>query len=208
MRKQKRESLSDPYKRAVAIFRQQGGLLRTMSAIRLGISPRVLYGMRDEGIVEPLERGLHRLASLPPLGNPDLITVAVKAPGAVLCLVSALAFHEMTTQIPHEVYVALPRGAESPRIQYPPLRIFWFKGEAYSEGIEIHQLDKVTVRVYSPEKTLADCFKYRNKIGLDTVLEGLRFFSQRRRRDLSTLVKFARICRVENVMRPYLEAAL
>lgn len=192
----------------MAIFRDQGGLLQTMAAIRQGIQPRTLYGMRDAGLLEQLHRGLYRLANLPPLGNPDLVTVAAKAPTTVLCLISALAFHEMTTQIPHEIHVALPRGAERPRIEYPPVRVFWFKGEAYSEGIQTHEMDKVPVRVYSPEKTLADCFKYRNKIGMETALEALKLYRQRRRRDMDAVIRFARVCRVENVMRPYLEAVL
>ena len=126
----------------------------------------------------------------------------------MLCLISALSYHDMTTQIPHEIHLALPRGAEPPRLEYPPLRIFWFSGKAYSEGIETSIMDGVEIRVYSPEKTLADCFKYRNKIGMDTVLEALKFYRQRKKMRVDRLMHYARICRVENVMRPYLEASL
>jgi predicted transcriptional regulator of viral defense system len=153
-----------------------------------------------------LSRGLFRLASLEPLGNPDLVTVAARVPKGVLCLISALAFHELTTQVPHAVDVALERGARKPRLDYPPTRFFWFSGPAFHEGIEIHRLDGAPVRVYDPEKTLADCFRYRNQIGMDVVLEALRLWRERRRKKLDALLKYARLRHVERAMRPYLEA--
>ena len=197
-----------PFEKEKRAFSQSGGLLRTGAALRAGIHPRTLYDMRDEGVVEQLSRGLYRLADLPALSNPDLVTVALKIPAGVVCLISALAYHEITTQIPHEVHVALPRGAEPPRLKHPPLRVFWFTGRSYTEGVETHKVDGVGLRVYSPEKTLADCFKYRNKLGLDTVLEALRLYRSRKRPNVDELMKFARVCRVEKVMRPYLEALL
>lgn len=193
---------------AKRLFRRHGGVLRTSEALRLGIHPRTLYAMRDEGLLERLSRGLYRLADLPPLGNPDLVAVALKVPSSVICLISALAYHELTTQIPHEVYLALPRGAEPPRLEHPPLRVFWFTGKAFSEGVETHEVDGVPVRIYGAEKTLADCFKYRNKIGLDTAVEALRGYVRGRYAQIDTLMNYARICRVEKVMRPYLEALL
>ena len=189
-------------------FSESGGLLRTGAALRAGIHPRTLYDMRDEGVVEELSRGLYRLADLPALSNPDLVTVALKIPAGVVCLISALAYHEITTQIAHEVHLALPRGAEPPRLKHPPLRVFWFTGRSFAEGIETHKVDGIRLRVYSLEKTLADCFKYRNKLGLDTVLEALRLYRSRKRPNVDELMKFARVCRVEKVMRPYLEALL
>jgi len=149
-----------------------------------------------------------RLADAPPLGEPDLVTVAIKVPDGVLCLISALAWHNLTTQIPHEIYVAIPRNAETPRIDYPPVRHFWFSGDAYSAGIEVHTVDDVKIRVYSREKTLADCFKYRNRIGLDTVLEALKAYRQSGPVNVESLMHFAGICRVKRVMTPYLEAVL
>ena len=198
----------DPLERARALFREHGGMLRTSEALRLGIHPRTLCAMRDAQIIERLSRGLHRLADLPTLGNPDLVSVARKVPGGVICLVSALSYHELTTQIPHEVHLALPRGAEPTRLEYPPLRVVWFTGAAFTEGVETHTLDGVAVRIYSAEKTLADCFKYRNKIGLDVAVEALKLYRKRRPIRSSELLRFARICRVEKVMRPYLEALL
>jgi predicted transcriptional regulator of viral defense system len=112
--------------------------------------------MRDSGKLTSLGRGLYRLSDLPPLGNPDLVTVAIKIPSSVVCLISALAFYELTTQIPHEVYLALPRGAEPPRVDHPPIRVFWFTKRAFEFGLESHTIDGMQVRIYSPEKTVAD----------------------------------------------------
>jgi predicted transcriptional regulator of viral defense system len=155
-----------------------------------------------------LSRGLYRLADLPPLANPDLVIVARRLPGAVICLVSALAFHGLTTQVPHAVDVALHAGAGRPTLDYPPLRTFWFSGPAWSEGIEVHQLDDTPVRIYEPTKTVADCFKYRHKLGMDIALEALRLYRKRKDFDIGMLLKYARICRVEKIIRPYLEALL
>jgi predicted transcriptional regulator of viral defense system len=193
---------------AIDLFKEHGGTLRTSEALRLGIYPRTLYALRDAGILERLSRGLYRLAELPALSAPDLAIVALKIPQAVICLVSALAFHELTTQVPHAVNVALPRGARSPRLDYPPLRVFWFSGPAWSEGVEIHQISQASVRVYCPEKSVADSFKYRHKIGLDIAIEALKLYRQSPRFDTSKLLHYARICRVESIMKPYLEALL
>ena len=198
----------DAVRRAVAAFRAGGGMLRMVEAIRAGIHRNTLYAMLDAGMIERLSRGLYRLTGVLPLGNPDLVTVSQKAPQSVICLISALAHYELTTQIPHEVYIAISRNSEPPRFDYPPVRVFRFSGDAFSEGIERHQVDSVQVRIYSREKTLADCFKYRNKIGLDTTLEALRLYRQQRRVNVDVLMRFAEVCRVASVMRPYLEATL
>lgn len=194
--------------KAQAIFRRHAGLLRTSQALAAGIHPRTLYALRDRGEIEALGRGLYRLTDMPMLGQPDLVVVATKIPAGVLCLISALSFHEITTQVPHEVEVALPKGAERPRLGHPPVRPVWLSGKAYSEGIETHTLDGVAVRVYSISKTLADCFKFRNRIGLEVCLEALKLARQRRKLDVEELMNFARICRVEKVIRPYVEAIL
>ena len=198
----------DRFKKAKNIFRRHGGVLRMSEALYAGIHRRMLYSMLEAGVIEQLSRGLYRLTDLPPLGNPDLVSVSLKIPNGVICLISALAYHEITTQVPHEVYVALERGTEAPRLNHPPLRVFWFSGEAFTVGIEKHKIDGVPVRIYSAEKTIADCFKYRNKIGLDTAIEALKLYRKRKRFKTDDLMKFARVCRVEKIMRPYLEALL
>ena len=162
--------------------------------------------MRDAGIIAPLSRGLFRLASLEPLGHPDLVTVAARIPQGVVCLISAVSFHELTTQVPHTIDVALERGTRKPRLDYPPTRFFWFSGPALGEGIETHPLDGAPVRIYDPEKTITDCFRFRNQIGMDVVLEALRLWRERRRKKLDVLLRYARMRHVEPAMRPYLAA--
>ena len=196
------------FDRAVAVFRKHGGILRTSQVLQAGVHPSTLYAMRDDGTLEAVSRGVYRLADSEPLGNPDLVTVAMRVQGGVICLISALAFHELTTQIPHEIHVALKRGAEIPRLDYPPIKLYWISNKAYSAGVETKEFDGVSVRIYSPEKTLTDCFKFRNKIGLDTVVEAVRFYRERRNVNVDALMHYAKICRVEKVIRPYLEAIL
>ena len=190
------------------IFRKHGGRLRMSEAIKHGITRYMLYSLRDKGVIEQVSRGIYRLVELPPISNPDLVTVSLRFPNIVICLVSALAYHDITTQIPHDVSVAVPRDSRMPSLDYPPIQAHRFSNEAYKSGIEKHRIDGVYVKVYSPEKTLADCFKFRNKIGMDVVLEALKFYKTRKKFDLGELLKYAKICRVEKVMRPYLEATV
>ncbi|HNP36959.1 MAG TPA: type IV toxin-antitoxin system AbiEi family antitoxin domain-containing protein [Woeseiaceae bacterium] len=189
-------------------FRRGGGVLRTCEALDQGIHPRTLYAMRDAGLLERLDRGLYRLTDLPPLSDPDLVTVANKIPKGVICLISALHFHDITTQIPHEVSIAVSRGTEPPRLEYPPIRLYWFSGAAFTAGIETYRTDGTGIQIYSAEKSLADCFKYRNKIGMDTVLEALTLYRDQHKPKPRKLIEYAKVCRVEKVMRPYLEALL
>lgn len=190
------------------LIEERNRTIRTADALRAGIHPRTLYQLRDAGELEQVSRGVFRLADQQPMSNVDIATVAARIPRAVVCLISALAFHDITTQIPHTVSVALERGAERPRLEHPPLAVHRFSGEALTQGIEEHAVDGVTVRVYSPEKTLADCFKFRNQLGMDVVLEALKLYRARRPFDVSELLKYARVCRVEAIMRPYIEALL
>jgi predicted transcriptional regulator of viral defense system len=208
MRSQNIHAPDSRFDRAVKIFEQHGGILRTSQALQAGIHPGTLYAMRDSGQLEVISRGVFRLSDIPPLGNPDLVTVATRISHGVICLISALFFYELTTQIPHEVHVALQRGAEEPRLDYPPIRTYRFTGEAFTAGVDTHELDGVNVRIYSPEKTLADCFKFRNKVGLDTVIEAIRFYRERRKIKVDDLMHYATVCRVNKIIRPYLEAIL
>ncbi len=193
---------------AVQVFQAHGPVLRTREILGAGVHPRTLYNLREEGVVRQLSRGVYCLADAPPLGNPDLAVVAKKIPKGVVCLISALSFHRLTTQIPREVYLALPSGSEYPRLTYPPLRIFQIKGPALQAGVEKHEVDGCQIQIYSPEKTLADCFKFRNRIGTDTAIEALRAYRERRKPKVGELLRYAAICRVTRVMRPYLEAIL
>jgi len=202
------KSRSDAIRKARMAFEKHGGMLRMADALRLGIHRNTLYRMVDENLIERISRGLYRLADAEPLGNPDLVAVTVKVPDGVICLISALAYHNLTTQIPHEVYIAISRNSEPPRLDYPPVRSFRFSGKAFSEGIERPLVDGIRVPIYSREKTIADCFKFRNQIGLDTVLEAIKFYKDQPKRNVDSLLEYASICRVSKSIRPYLEAIL
>jgi predicted transcriptional regulator of viral defense system len=193
---------------AIELFRQHHGMLRTHEVLSLGIHPRTLYALRDAGVLQQLSRGLYRLADMPPLSNPDLVIVARRIPQAVICLVSALAYHNLTTQIPHAVDVALASGATKPKLNYPPLRVFRFSGSAWHEGVMVNTIDESPVRIYGPAKSVADSFKFRRRLGLDIALEALRLYRETPEFSIDILMQYARVCRVERVMRPYLEALL
>jgi predicted transcriptional regulator of viral defense system len=191
---------------AVLVFQKHGGILRTSQAIAAGIHPRTLYAMRDSKDIVQVGRGVFRLSGLPPMSDPDIAFVAKRVPSAVICLRSALAIHELTTQIPHTVQIAFPPGTHSPRIEYPPIEVFRFSPQALGAGVQDHLVDGVSVRVFCAEKTLADIFKFRNRIGLDVAIEALRNYSGRQRKKWDLVLDFARLCRVERLIRPYLEA--
>jgi predicted transcriptional regulator of viral defense system len=199
---------NSPLAKARRVFRKHGGIMRMAKAVQVGIHRNTLYAMRDAGVIEQLSRGLFRLAETPPLANPDLVAVARRVPRGVVCLISALALHDLTTQIPHEVWLAVPRNSEPPRLDYPPIRVFRYANQAFAAGVEKRDMDDTEIRVYSREKTLADCFKFRNKIGLDTAVEALKRYKQQGRINADAIMRYAQTCRVANIMRPYLEAVL
>lgn len=184
----------------------QKGMLRPCDLDAPGIPRIYLSRLTASGHLEKAGRGLYRLADHPLSENESLVTVAAKVPQAVFCLLTALQFHELTTQLPRQVWIAMPRGSHAPRVDYPPIKMVQFTGDAYSEGIEIFERDNVTLRVYSMAKTVADCFKHRNKIGLDVAIEALKEVRARNKVSTDELWRYAKICRVANVMRPYLEA--
>jgi predicted transcriptional regulator of viral defense system len=193
-------------RKVIEAFRRAGGMLRTGQALRVGVHQRDLYALRDAGDLESLSRGVYRLAELPPLADPDLVTVATRVPRAVIALISALHLHGLTTQIPHHVNIALPRGMARPRLDWPPLRIYRMSGAMFTSGIETHQRDGVPIRVYGAAKTVADCFKFRSRIGVDVALEALRTGLAEHKFTPAQIVRAARLCRVDAVIRPYLEA--
>jgi len=188
-------------------FRQHGGVLRTGQALMQGIHPAALYSLVESGQLTRLARGLYRLADAPEFSNPDLAVVAAKAPDAVVCLISALSFHGITTQVPRAVYLAVPRGRYAGlRLRTPPVKIYRFDAATFDQGIETHRIDGETVRIYSVARTLVDCFKYRNKLGLDIAIEALRFARQRKRIRNQEILHFAHLLRQVRVMSPYLES--
>ncbi len=187
-------------------FQRKKGILRASEAKRAGIDLKTLQEMVDTGILKKEGRGVYRLANLPPLSNPDLVQIAIRVPNSVICLISALSFHALTTQTPYKIYIAIPRNSYRPQIDYPPIDVIRLGEKAYSSGIDKHVLDGVDVNIYNQEKTVADCFKFRNKIGLDISLEALKDYLAEPTRDIEKLLHYARIDHVENVIKPYIEA--
>lgn len=193
------------HQRALDLLQQQG-LLRASDLDAIGVPRVVLSRLTASGQVERVGRGLYRLSGAMSSEYENLANIAVKVPQAAFCLFTSLQFHELTTQLPRKIWIAMPRGSHVPRIAYPPLTMVQMAGEVYSAGIEEHLCDGVTLRVYGIAKTVADCFKHRNKIGLDVALEALKEVRARRKASVDELWHYAKICRVANVMRPYLEA--
>lgn len=192
-------------KLAVRCFEEAGGVLRMSEALKLGIHRRILYQMRDEGLLEVLDRGLYRLKGSPEPTLSDLVPIVKKVPNGVLCLISALSYHELTTQIPHFVHVAIPANAAQIKIAYPPIKYFWYTKKLLTTGVVKEKLDSITIKVFDIEKTLVDCVKFRNKIGMDIVLEALKLYWQRGETDLDKLFEYARIFRVANILKPIME---
>jgi predicted transcriptional regulator of viral defense system len=190
---------------AVTLIRA-AGIVRRAELDALGVSRSTLYRLVREGEVERLARGLYVAAGHEPSAEHALALVAKRVPAGVICLLSALRFHGLTTQAPPEVWIALSEKARRPRLAYPRLRVARFSGAALTEGIEMHRIEGVDVRIYSAAKTVADCFKYRNKVGIDVAVEALRDFGRRFRGRATELAHYTRICRVTRVMQPYLDA--
>ena len=193
--------------KAIDMIRKQGGIIRTQEALRRGIHRRTLYGLRDGGMLLPTSRGLYQLADMESFPTEiDLVNVAKLVPHGVICLISALFFHELTTQIPHEIWLAVERKARKPNVDYPPVRSVFFTGPCFREGIEVHRIMDQDVRIYCAPKTVIDCFRRRNEVGLDVALEAARSYLKRRGASPSMLMNYAKLCKVEKLVTPYLEA--
>jgi predicted transcriptional regulator of viral defense system len=184
--------------------RRRGVTARDLAAA--GVHRQVLSRLVAEGELERIVRGVYRLPEQPRTEHHGLAMMSAVVPRGVVCLLSALQFHGIGTQLPSEVWIAIDRRARRPALRYPPLHVVRFTGAALTAGVEAHRIEGQTVQVYNLAKTVADCFKYRNKIGLDVALEALREAWRARRFTLEELDRYAGICRVQRVMRPYLEA--
>ena len=182
------------------------GFLRVRDLLSRGIHSEYLRRLCNKGLLVRMGRGLYRLAGAEVSENITLTAVAKRIPNGVICILSALRFHRIGTQNPSAVWVALKQRAAYPRGKDLPIRIVRFSASSHVSGVENHILDGVPVRITNPAKTVCDCFKYRNKIGLDVALEALKECIRTRKATPADLWKYAKVCRVANVMRPYLEA--
>ena len=193
--------------KAMSLARKMG-VTTAREARQYGVHSQVLTRLVGEGSLERISRGQYRLPDQPLTEHHTLAVVTRAVPRGIVCLLSVLSYHGIGTQLPHEVWLAIHQRARQPSLRYPPLRVVKFSGKAFSEGMEKHDVEGQSVRIYSVAKTLADLFKYRNKIGLDVALEALREAWRERRFTMDEMDRFARICRVERVMKPYLEALI
>lgn len=189
----------------VITLARQTGVLRPRDLARRGLPPEYLPQLARQGMMTRIGRGLYRLVENEPGEHQSLVEACARVPHGVLCLLTALRYHELTTQAPADIWMAIAADARHPAVPEIPLHIVRFSGEVFTAGVEEHLVDGVTLRVYSLDKTIADCFKYRNKIGIDVALEAIREGWRARRISMADLWHYAKIDRVTNVMRPYLE---
>lgn len=187
---------------------QHRRVLRAADVREHGWSPQLLVSLHQSGKLQRVARGLYSLPNVEMSEHQALIEVCKRLPKAVLCLLTALQYHGIGSQIPHQVWVALPQGTQTPALAYPPLRITRLRGAAYTEGIQAVIEQGVPLRVYNAAKTVTDCFKFRHKIGLDVALEALKEAWRNRQVTMAELSHYAKINRVERVMQPYLEAVV
>lgn len=197
--------MADSYQNILDLAAERS-LIRPRDLTERGLPTVALTRLVRQGRLQRVGRGLYALPDRPVSEHNTLAEVARKHPQAIVCLLSALRFHDLTTQSPFEVWLAIPNKARAPKMDYPPLRIVRFSGEALNVGVEDHVIDGVPVRVTSVARTVADCFKFRNKIGLDVALEALQEAWRAKRVSMDELWHYATLCRVTNVMRPYMES--
>jgi len=184
----------------------QHGIVRPRDIEAIGLPREYLVRLHRQGKINRSGRGIYTLPDANVTERHSYAQVAKRVPESVICLLSALAFHEVTTQSPASIWIALPKGARTPAFGSPSLRIVRLSGPSLTEGIDKHQVEGVPVRVFSPAKTVADCFKFRNKIGLDVAIEALKDCLRQKKANVNEIYRYAKVCRVSNVIRPYMEA--
>lgn len=189
-------------------FQNNGGIARFSAIRKAGFHPDTLAALEHSGQIFRVSRGLYQLAGYEPSAHPDLVMVSILAPRGVVCLISALAFHEITGEIPKYVEIAIPKQSRANVITYPPVQVYRFDHQAWQAGIEEHRIDGYTVRVYSPAKTIADCFKFRNKIGVNVARDALKTALVEKYIRPQEIMKYAKICRVSNIVKPILETLI
>ena len=196
----------NPSKLELAVtLAKERGVLTSNDLLSLGIPRQYLHRLEKEGLLDRTSRGIYTCIEGDITEYHSYAEVCKRVTNGVLCLATALRFHELTTQSPWQVWLAIPHKARRPKMEYPSLRLFHMSGEAYNSGVEEHQIEGATVRVFNLAKTVVDCFKFRNKIGIDVAVEALKEYWFEQRGTMDELCHYADICRVRNVMHPYLQ---
>ena len=194
--------------RMLDYFKKHGGIARFSSIIKSGFHPDTLSTLEKEGKIEKIARGLYRMADYTFGSYTDLVITSLQAPRGIVCLVSALAFHEATNEIPSHVDISIPVGTRVNRIKYPPVRFYRFSAKTWNAGVEIHQAEGHEIRVYNLAKTIADCFKFRNRIGINVARDALKIAITEKSIKPQGIMKYAKICRVNKIIKPILEAMI
>jgi predicted transcriptional regulator of viral defense system len=198
--------ISNCTENAILQMARKSGVVRAREIREAGLHQEYLRRLCKSGQLIRTGRGLYSLADGDFTEHHSLAEACKRVPHGIICLLSALSYHEIGTQNPHQIWMAIDRAMRKPKVDYPPMRIFRFSGPSLKEGIQEKKIEGVSVRVYNPAKTVADCFKYRNKVGIDVAVEALKECWRSRRCEIDELVHYARICRVSNIMQPYIEA--
>jgi predicted transcriptional regulator of viral defense system len=192
----------------VNFFKRNGGIARFSAILKAGFHPDSLNTLEEENKVEKISRGLYKLADYDFKEHPDLVIASLQAPSGIICLVSALSFHETTVEIPNYVDIAILRGTYANRIKYPPVRFYRFNSETWKAGIEEYIIEGNKIKVYNLAKTIADCFKFRNKIGMHIARESIKVGVTEKNVKPKEIMKYAKICRVDSIIKPILETIL
>lgn len=189
----------------MSFFQSHDGVARFSAILKEGFHPDSLGALEKEGKVEKIARGLYRITNYTPGSHPDLVVASLQAPKGVICLLSALSFYEATNEIPKYVDIAIPQGTHANRIKYPPVKFYRFAPKAWKTGIEKHEVENHQVKIYSLAKTIADCFKFRNRIGVDIARDALKFAITEKAIKPKEIMEYAKICRVDSIIKPILE---
>jgi len=192
----------------INFLKKKNGLASYADIMEAGFSKVILKNSLTSKRVHKVDRSLYRLAEGDSLSNPDLVATSMRVPHGVVCLISALSFHSATDEIPRYVDIAIPRGSHANKIQYPPVKYYRFNMKTWEAGIEEHKIDDCKVKVYNLAKTVADCFKFRNKVGVNVAQEALKIAVNEKKIKPKTIMEYAKICRVDRIMRPTIEAIL
>ena len=187
-------------------YAREHGFVRPRDLARLRVPRTILKRLVDAGLLVRRSRGVYTVTEYEPTEHTDLAAAAKRVPNAIICLLSALRFHELTTQNPFEIWIMIGQTAWRPQIEHPAVRVIRASGDALAEGVDIHEIEGVEVRITAPAKTVADCFKYRSKVGTDVAVEALRDCWRQRKATMDEICRFAKIDRVANIMRPYMES--
>lgn len=200
--------MKSKYAELIEFIKESGGYVRPAEMIKAGFYKAVIYSAIKEGYITRIRHGLYGLADIPDISHPDLVTVSLKIPKGVICLITALSFYEVTDEIPLFIDMAVPAGWQVKPPEIPPVRIYHFSQVTWEEGVETHKLDAHEIKIYCLAKTIADCFKFRNQIGEDVARSALKIAFEQKKASHQDVMKYAKICRVTKVIKPILETLL